>query len=210
MSQGTPNIIEATFLATLEKTVNSALRHDPATLHQLADYSGRLLHFKLNFPTREIFVLVVEDGVEFYHSSEAVADVCVQGSPIDIAAQLLGFQRAEQLIGGPLRIRGDQALLQELSALAKQLEIDWGGLLAPVMGSEIAQQIDYGGRQLFGWLRQAGSRLLTQGSDYLRHETQLMPSKRALTGFACDVEELELATERLAARVAQLANKEQE
>jgi len=200
----TPNIVEASLLATIERAINTALRHDAATQYQLAQYSGRLLQFELNFPPRELFVLIVEDGVELYHSSEATADVTVSGSPIDMAAQLLGWQKVEQLIGGPLRIRGDQALLQEISAVAKQLDIDWGGLLAPVLGSEIAQQVHYTGKQLFGWLRNASERLLHQGSDYLRHESQLLPSKRALKGFACDVEELEMATERLSARIAQL------
>lgn len=210
MSQGTPNIIEAALLGTIERAINSALRQDPATQQQLADYSGRLLQFMLRFPARELFVLIVEDGVEIYHSSEAVPDVSVQGSPLDMAAQLLGVQRAEQLIGGPLSIRGDQMLLQDISTIAKNLELDWGGMLAPVLGSEIAQQIDHTGRQLFGWLRNTSARLLAQSSDYLRHETQLLPSKRALTGFACDVEELEMATERLAARVQQLAAKEEQ
>jgi len=208
MRQGTPNILEAALLGTIERAVNTALRHDPATLQQLANYSGHLLQFILRFPARELFVLIVEDGVEIYHSSEAMADVSVQGSALDMAAQLLGVQRAEQLIGGPLSIRGNQQLLQEVSELAKHLELDWGAMLSPVLGSEIAQQIDHTGRQLFGWLRNAGTRLLAQSSDYLRHETQLLPSKRALTGFACDVEELELATERLAARVEQLAAKD--
>lgn len=199
-----PNIIEATFLATVERAVNTALRHDPATLNKLANYSGRLLHFKLNFPPRELYVLIVEDGVEIYHSSEAVADVSVNGSPLDMAGQLLGWQKAEQLIGGSLKIQGDQELLQQVSAIARQLDIDWGGLFSPILGSELAQQIDYNGRRMFGWLRQTGQRLLNQGSDYLRHESQLLPSKRALTGFACDVEEIEMATERLEARIAKL------
>lgn len=206
----TPNIIEASLLATVERAINTTLRHDPATQYKLAQYGGRLLHFAFNFPVRELFVLIVEDGVELYHSSEADADVTVTGSPLDMAAQLLGWQKAEQLIGGPLRIRGDQQLLQDISAVAKQLDIDWGGLLAPVLGSEIAQQVQHTGKQLFGWLRNAGERLLHQGSDYLRHESQLLPSKRALKGFACDVEELEMATERLAARVAQLQVQAQE
>lgn len=200
----TPNIIEASLLAALERAINTALRHDAATQHQLAQYSGRLLQFELSFPARALFVLIVEDGVELYHSSEATADVTVSGSPVDIAAQLLGWQRAEQLIGGPLRIRGDQTLLQDISTIAKQLDIDWGGLLAPLLGNEIAQQVHHTGKQLFSWLRDAGERLLHQGSDYLRHESELLPSKRALKGFACDVEELEMATERLASRIAQL------
>ncbi len=199
-----PNILEASFLATLERSINTALRHDPATLQRLSEHSGRLLHCRFNFPARELFILIVEDGVELYHSSDAQADVSISGSPLDMAAQLLGWQKAEQLIGGPLSIKGDQALLQELSQLATTLDIDWGGMLAPLLGNEMAQQVQHTGQKLFQWVRQAGERLLHQGSDYLRHESQLLPSKRALQGFACDVEELEMATERLAARVAKL------
>src|SRR5699024_12660925 len=117
-------------------------------------------------------------------------------------------QRQHEVIEAHRTIVGNHTLLKVESELAKHIELDWGGLLSPVLRSEIAQQIAHTGRQLFGWLRNAGTRLLAQSSDYLRHETQLLPSKRALTGFACDVEELELATERLAARVEQLAAKD--
>src|SRR5699024_1340859 len=113
----TPNIIEASLLAALERAINTALRHDAATQHQLAQYSGRLLQFELSFPARALFVLIVEDGVELYHSSETTADVTVSGSPVDIAAQLLGWQRAEQLIGGPLRIRATKPYFKTLALL---------------------------------------------------------------------------------------------
>ncbi len=199
-----PGLFETALLASIERAVNAALRADPATQQRLAEHSGRLVSVHLRFPARAVYVLIVEDGVECYHSSDAEADVSVSGGALELAAQLLDWRSAPGVIGGPVSIRGDRELLQQLSAIARDLDIDWGALFEPVLGSDMAQQLDHGARQLFSWARQGLERLAQQGSRYLGEESGLLPSRHALREFGRDVEELEMATERLQARIQRL------
>lgn len=205
-----PGLLETTVLASVERTVNAALRADPASLHALAEHSGRLVAVQLRFPPRTVFMLIIEDGIELYHSSDAEADVSVSGGVLELAAQFLDWHNAPGVIGGPVSIRGDRELLQALTTIARDLELDWGALLAPVLGNELAQQLDYGARQFFSWARQGLTRLARQGGDYLSQESGLLPSRHALREFGRDVEELEMATERLAARFEQLKARRRE
>lgn len=199
-----PNLFEATALATLERAINSALQADALTLEQLREHSGRLLAVHLNFPPLSIYALIVDDGIELYHGSEAEADVTVRGGPIDLAAQLFQWKTADSAIAGPVQISGDRELLQSIISIIKQLDLNWAALLQPLLGSELAQQIEYGARRVFTMARQAFDLFLNRAGDFLREESSLMALRRDVVEFNQDVDELRSDADRLAARVSRL------
>lgn len=202
--QRPPNLFEATALATLERAINNALASDPLTLAQLREHSGRLLAVELTLPPLAIFALIVEDGIELYHGSEAPPDVSVRGGPIDLAAQLFDWKTAEGVVGGPVTVTGDRQLLQALTALLKQLDLNWSTLLQPLLGSELASQIEFGARRAFDIAREAFGLLLDRAGQYLREESSLMALRRDVVEFHQDVDELRFDVDRLAARIARL------
>ncbi|MCK5875460.1 MAG: SCP2 sterol-binding domain-containing protein [Alcanivoracaceae bacterium] len=199
-----PNLFEATALATLERAINTALAADPLTMELLREHSGRLAAVHLTFPPLSIYALIVEDGIELYHGSEAEADVTVRGGPIDLAAQLFNWKTADSVVAGPVKISGDRELLQKLTAIAKQLDLNWSALVEPLLGSELAQQLEYGAKRVFSMARQAFDLFLNRAGDFLREESSLMALRRDVSEFVQDVDELRFDTDRLAARIARL------
>jgi len=199
-----PNLFEATALATLERAINTALAADPLTMELLREHSGRLAAVHLTFPPLSIYALIVEDGIELYHGSEAEADVTVRGGPIDLAAQLFNWKTADSVVAGPVKISGDRELLQKLTAIVKQLDLNWSALVEPLLGSELAQQIEYGAKRVFSMARQAFDLFLNRAGDFLREESSLMALRRDVSEFVQDVDELRFDTDRLAARIARL------
>lgn len=196
-----PSLFEAAALAALERAINTALRSDPATARQLADFSGRLIDVHLTLPPIRIFALIVEDGIELYHASDAEADVSLRGNAVDLLAQLFDWRQAPSLVAGPVSIRGDRELLQALVKLARQLDVDWGALAEPVLGTELAQQLDLATRRLFDWARQTATRLGAQLGEYLREESSLLALRRDVLEFNQDVDELRMDTDRLQVRI---------
>lgn len=199
-----PNLLEATALATLERAINTALAADPLTMELLREHSGRLAAIHLTFPPLSIYALIVEDGIELYHGSEAEADVTVRGGPIDLAAQLFNWKTADSVVAGPVKISGDRELLQKLTAIVKQLDLNWSALVEPLLGSELAQQLEYGAKRVFSMARQAFDLFLNRAGDFLREESTLMALRRDVSEFVQDVDELRFDTDRLAARIARL------
>lgn len=202
-----PGLVETALLASVEKALNAGLRHDPASAQRLAELAGSVVAVHMPLPPVHAYLLVVADGVELYHHSDSEADVSVHGGPLDIAAQLLGWKTAPGVIGGPVRIEGDRELLQRISAIIRDLDIDWGGLLAPVLGDELAAQLDHTARGLFSWARQALKTVGNQFGDYLQYESSLTPSRRELREFCHDVDELRMDTDRLDARIQRLQHR---
>lgn len=199
-----PSLLQAAALATLERALNAALRADPATLRALTEHSGRLVALELTLPPLSVFALIVEDGVELFQKSDATPDVLVRGNAIDLVAQVLEWREAPSVIGGRIAIQGDQELLRRLVAIGRRLDVDWGALTEPLLGTELAQQVDLAGRRLFGWLREAGVRLGRQLGEFLRDESDLLALRRDVYEFIEDVDELRLDVDRLEARIRQL------
>jgi len=198
------NLLKASLLATLEKSANRALASDPASLAALTEHSGRLLAFHLSLPPTDVFLLILEDGVELYHASEATPDVSVTAAPADLAALFFNWQKQPELIGGRVRIEGDRELLQQISAILRGLDIDWAALLAPHLGDNLAQQIDFGGRRLAAWLKDTGKLLGQQLSGYLKQESGLLALRHDVYEFCQDVDELRFDVDRLDARIRRL------
>lgn len=199
-----PSLFQAAALAALERAVNAALRADPATMKALGEHSGRLLAIDLTLPPVAIYALIVEDGIELFQKSDATPDVLVRGNAVDLVAQIMEWREAPSVIGGRVAISGDQELLRRLVALGRELDVDWGALVEPVLGDELAQQVDLAGRRLFGWLREAGARFGRQLGEFLRDESELLALRRDVYEFIEDVDELRLDVDRLEARIRQL------
>ena len=198
-----PGLISTTAIASVERAINAALRSDPATAARLSRHAGRLLAVHLTLPPVRLYALIVEEGVELYLRSDAEPDVSVTGNP-DLAALLLDWRRQPHVIGGALRVEGNRELLQDVRDLAADLDLDWGALLEPVIGGEMAQQLDQGARRLFGWARQAFDRLGHQMGDYIGGESGLLALRRDVYEFYQDVDELRGDVDRLDARVQRL------
>lgn len=204
-----PGLLSTTAVAGAERAINAALRADPASAARLGQHAGRLLAIHLTLPRTALYALVVEDGVELYLRSDAEPDVSVTGNPVDLAALLLNWRRQPGAIGGALRIEGNRELLQALREIAADLDLDWGALLEPLIGGELAQQLDLGARRLFGWAHQALSRLTDQMGDYLGSESGLLALRREVYEFYQDVDELRGDVDRLEARIQHLKNRSQ-
>lgn len=201
------NLLKASLLATLEKSANRALASDPASLAALAEHSGRLLAFHISLPPTDVFLLILEDGIELYHASEAQPDVSVTASPADLAALFFNWQKQPELIGKRVLVSGDRELLQAINTILRGLDIDYGALLAPHVGDNLAQQIDFGGRRLLSWLKDTGSLLGQQFSTYLKQETGLLALRHDVYEFCQDVDELRFDVDRLDARIRRLSPK---
>lgn len=202
-----PGLLSTTAVATAERAINAALRGDPATAARLNRHAGRLLAVRLTLPSAAFYALIVEDGVELYLRSDSEPDVAVTGNPVDLAALLLDWRRQPGVIGGPVRVEGNRELLQDLRDLAGDLRLDWGALLEPLIGGELAQQVDLGARRLFGWARATLDRLGDQLGDYLGSEAGLLALRRDLYEFYQDVDELRGDVDRLDARVQHLTQR---
>jgi ubiquinone biosynthesis protein UbiJ len=193
------------FCIPAEAAINHVLRYDPAALRQLGRSQGRLLAIVIDgaIPLR---VRVLDNGISLSagNNAEANADATLSGSLSDFLALAKAGDKANTLINSAIDMDGDSEFAIGLTRVAQQLDIDWEAVIEPATGSLLAHQLGKGLRGLLKWGKSTGATYRVAVKDYLEDEAQLVTPKPLIAQFADDVDDLKLATDRLAARIERL------
>lgn len=198
------------FCIPAEAAINHVLRYDPVALRQLGRSQGRLLAIVIDgaIPVR---VRVLDNGISLsagnnYEetSAEAIADATLSGSLSDFLALARADDKANTLINSAIDMDGDSEFAIGLTRVAQQLDIDWEAVIEPATGSLLAHQLGKGLRGLLKWGKSTAATYRVAVKDYLEDEAQLVTPKPLIAQFADDVDDLKLATDRLAARIERL------
>ena len=198
------------FCIPAEAAINHVLRYDPVALRQLGRSQGRLLAIVIDgaIPVR---VRVLDNGISLsagnnYEetSAEASADATLSGSLSDFLALARADDKANTLINSAIDMDGDSEFAFGLTRVAQQLDIDWEAVIEPATGSLLAHQLGKGLRGLLKWGKSTAATYRVAVKDYLEDEAQLVTPKPLIAQFADDVDDLKLATDRLAARIERL------
>jgi ubiquinone biosynthesis protein UbiJ len=202
--------LKAGLLMALESAVNTSLAYDPATQQALLALDGKVLHIACALPDQSVYVLFVGNHVELWSIFEGAADTTLSGTASDFLALWRARSRTTALSDSGVALTGDSALLQQLQAISRDLDIDWEALLAKHAGDVIAHQLGRAARGVGGWLRSAHAEAERLLSEYLQFEINTVPSRHEVKDFCLDVDDLQLRMDRLQARIDQKIDQKKE
>lgn len=194
-------------LAVLERAVNQALRLDPATQKRLAALSGQVFHLHCTSPDLEIFVMPQRDRVQLAAFYDGDVTAGLTGVGRDFAKLLGSDDVAAELINGNLSVRGDSKALQNLQAIAADLDLDWEAPLARVFGDIVGHQLGRGLRHLASRALYAGRQISRQLNDFARYESGWLAERADVQRFGSDIDQLARRTDQLATRITQLSTR---
>jgi ubiquinone biosynthesis accessory factor UbiJ len=199
----TPTLV----LAGIERLLNVLLARDPAAPARLARLDGSRLLLRLERPSLALLLSFHAHGVDLLRQDEvdeAVADAVVE-LDAEALGELLGGQTMERLMfQGRLAVRGRVHLLEEVRDLFLDLDLDWEAELAHWLGDVPAHSLAEGLRRLARWGLRAHEEMTTDIAEYVFEEARLLPGRQQLDNLRDHLTELEVATDRLEARLARL------
>jgi ubiquinone biosynthesis protein UbiJ len=183
----------------LERTINKALDHDPATKQRLAAQAGRSVSLELDEPSLSLSLIFMAKGVQVSPFTQPDADCSLSGKASGLLRLMSGPKKS--LAGSDLTLAGQTGFLMELVDIAKHLDIDWQEIICQyfgdVAGHGIAKLLRFNIHQA----RRIGKRSLPFFHDFLTEELQAVPSAPELNAFNEGVDELRDDVERLHARL---------
>lgn len=191
----------------LEAVINRLLRLDPDTLARLGELDGKCILLRLTGAGEDtdVFLFPSAAGLRLRATHDGPPDVTLRGDvPVFARLALGGDGRARV---GELQISGDIELGQHFQRLLKQIDLDWEEQAARVVGDTAAHQVGRAARGLRAWARAGRDTLRQDTREYLVEEIRLLPRREAVERFLGAVDALRLDTERLAQRVALLAQR---
>ncbi|CCK77482.1 MAG: SCP2 sterol-binding domain-containing protein [Oleispira antarctica] len=201
--------IDSALCASIERSLNAVLKHDPALLVALTKFEGK----RIRIQSDDWLILVIticSHGLQLSLQDDSECDTTIFGSISELLAVAVANDKADALMNGDVDISGSSALVLDLAKIMQQMDIDWEALISPMTGGIIAHQIGKGFRSLLKWSKDSGQTFTTSSKEYLEDEVQLLVPKPLADHFASEVGELRLATDRAEARlehVRQLINK---
>ncbi|TFH88378.1 hypothetical protein EQG41_00605 [Billgrantia azerbaijanica] len=196
-------------LAGIERTLNALLARDPAAPSRLARLSGSRVLLRLEHPRLELLLTFHPQGVELMRldhddSDETAADAVVE-LDAETLGELLGGASMERLMfQGRLAVRGRVHLLEAVRELFLDLDLDWEAELAHWLGDVPAHSLAEGLRRLARWGLRARHELTADIAEYVFEEARLLPGRHQLDNLRDHLTELEVATDRLEARLERL------
>jgi ubiquinone biosynthesis protein UbiJ len=195
--------IDSALCASIEASMNTMLKHDPALLIALAKFEGKRIQIQSD-NWMSLVITVIPEGFQLSLRDEDACNTTIAGSVSELLRIVLASDKADALMNGDVDISGSSALVLDLAQLIQQLHIDWEALISPATGGLIAHQIGKGFRNAIKWSKDSGQTLATSSKEYLEDEIQLLVPKPLNEHFSQQVADLRLATDRADARLQQI------
>ncbi len=193
------------FATAAEFALNSALRLDPYTQRRWARLSGKVVAVEMRGVDRVFHIAVDGDRLRVLAHQSAEPVVRIAGSPLALA-KLTGPRalRTPALVE-EVTFSGVDADVAAVRTLIDGFEIDWEEHLSRVVGDVIARQVGNAVRGAARWADQSAKALVADAGEYVRYESNQVPSATELDAFKRDVVALSERVDRLEARVRRLS-----
>jgi len=132
---------------------------------------------------------------------DGAADVTITGSLSALRSLADGN---DALYKGEVKVEGELGVAQQIRDIVAHLDVDLEEFLAPFFGGTLARRANIAGRDLVGWLERTRERFHENVEDYLKEESELVPTDEEVSRWSADVDELREVADRLEARVRRL------
>ena len=192
----------------LEAALNKYLSLDPEISSQLSALHGKVIGIDLAGTGIKLFFIPAQNGqLQLLSQFEQQPDCMITGTPLNLLRSTL-TDSTESTFTGDVHIEGSSALAQDFTNILKRIDIDWEEQLSRLSGDILAHQVGNSFRQTSGWLTRNLDSTGLNIQEYLQEEARLLPHALELENFYQDVDTLRDDTERLAARVQRLQQKQ--
>lgn len=192
--------LQAGALSGLELAINSALKYDPATLRELSTLEGQVLLVDCTSPAMRIAIQTSQQQITLYSGWEDEAAVTLQGSLIALAKMAANASDTSSFAGTGVQLSGNLETLHKLHKILSQLDIDWEGALADIIGNIPAYMIGSALRKSADIAKQNKQRVTSALTEVAQEELQIVPSRNGFEQFKKEVREMASDTDRLMAR----------
>jgi ubiquinone biosynthesis protein UbiJ len=139
------------------------------------------------------------------HSSwDDEAAVTLQGSLIALAKMAANASDTSSFAGSGVQLSGDLETLHKLHKILSQLNIDWEGALADIIGDVPAHMVGSALRKSSDIAQQNKQRVTSALTEVAQEELQIVPSRNGFEQFKKEVRGMASDTDRLMAKVSLL------
>lgn len=187
----------------LEKSLNTALRYDPATRVKLQALNSKIVKLSCHSPNIELTFFITDEEIRVSAIDDANdADVIISGEASEFLS-LLG-QSTYSLSDLNIEISGKVSLLNQIQTILSDVEIDWEEPLTEILGVVPGHALAESLRSSFSWVKKQSDSMKQAIPELLTEELRAVPSETELNHFYQEVDQLSSASQRIDARIQRI------
>ncbi len=185
----------------LDTMLNRYLSLDPEMAQKMSVFEGRVIAIELSGVNRKFYIFPHGSCVKLSDYYDGEPDAVLKGSPAALFKMGMTSDVASMMLKGEIEIVGDMRLGREFKKLLAEMEVDWEGHLASLIGDAPAHQLTRVAKQFTRWASTARQSITSDISEYLQEESRDLVASAELEMFYDDVDELRNDVDRLQARL---------
>ena len=201
------SLFKRTALEGAETLINAALTKDPASKRALSKLEGQVLLVESTLPPLTVAIEPTATGIQLHDDWDGDVAVTIDGTLIAIGAIAVNAKESISFSGTGVNVSGNLDTLHQLNKIMGDVDIDWEGALAEIIGDIPAHLIAKGIRNSAVIRKDIVTRASTGVVEVAQEEFNLTPSKNEFEAMIPDIRQLSADADRLAARVKRLYQK---
>ena len=201
------SLFKRTALEGAETLINAALTMDPASKQALIKLEGQVLLVESTLPPLTIAIEPTATGIQLHDNWDGNVTVTINGTLIAMAAIAVNAKESISFSGTGVNVSGNLDTLHQLNKIMGDVDIDWEGALAEIIGDIPAHLIAKGIRNSAVIRKDIVTRASSGLVEVAQEEFNLTPSKNEFEAMIPDIRQLSADADRLAARVRRLYQK---
>ena len=201
------SLFKRTALEGAETLINAALTKDPASKQALTKLEGQVLLVESTLPPLTIAIEPTATGIQLHDNWDGNVAVTINGTLIAMAAIAVNAKESISFSGTGVNVSGNLDTLHQLNKIMGDVDIDWEGALAEIIGDVPAHLIAKTVRNSVVIRQDIVTRASTGLVEVAQEEFNLTPSKNEFETIIPDIRQLSADADRLAARVKRLYHK---
>ncbi len=201
------SLFKRTALEGAETLINAALTNDPASKRALSKLEGQVLLVESTLPPLTVAIEPTATGIQLHDDWDGDVAVKINGTLIAMGAMAINAKESISFSGTGVNVSGNLDTLHQLNKIMGDVDIDWEGALAEIIGDIPAHLIAKGIRNSAVIRKDIVTRASTGVVEVAQEEFNLTPSKNEFEAMIPDIRQLSADADRLAARVKRLYHK---
>ena len=201
------SLFKRTALEGAETLINAALTKDPASKQALTKLEGQVFLVESTLPPLTVAIEPTATGIQLHDNWDGNVTVTINGTLIAMAAIAVNAKESISFSGTGVNVSGNLDTLHQLNKIMGDVDIDWEGALAEIIGDIPAHLIANTVRNSAVIRQDIVTRASTGLVEVAQEEFNLTPSKNEFETIIPDIRQLSADADRLAARVKRLYQK---
>jgi len=190
-------------LPVISRILNQYLRLDAEMQSRLKKYHGKVIRFTISSIDWTFFIEIDHEKLILKPESEKPIDAGLKATITDLAQNAFDEKAS---ISKALELSGDTALLQAITNIFKNVEIDWEELVSKYTGDTLAHCLGNFVRDIKSFHDNLFDTKKLNIKEYLQEEINLLVHPYAVDDFCKDVDEFRDQVERLSVKIQFIEN----